>query len=93
MDSVESCKDEARLHNESDIFNRYVHLETVITTRPHPDMVKEEMRLIDRQIILKQELLVCHAEELKTKIFEQMSGNCAMDVLLTILVKYITTFA
>ena len=41
------------------------------------------MRMIDRQIILKHELLVCHAEELKTIIFEQivreLCYGCSVD--------------
>ena len=82
-DSLESCRDEARLHYDSDIFSRYTYLETVIITRPHPDMVKEEMRLIGRRLNLKHDLLVCYAEELKTLIFEQiikeLCYGCSVD--------------
>ena len=63
-DSLESCRDEARLHYDSEIFSQYMHLETVISTRPHPDIAKEQMRMIDRKLTLKHELLVCYAEEL-----------------------------
>ena len=82
-DSLLACKNEARLHYDSQKFNHYIHLEISILTRPHPDIVKEEMKLINRHVILKHELLVCYAEELRCMIFEQivkeLCYGCSVD--------------
>ena len=82
-DSLESCRDEAQLHYDTEIFSQYMHLETVISTRPHPDIAKEQMRMIDRKLTLKHELLICYAEALVAIIFEQivkeLCYGCSVD--------------
>ena len=83
MESLQACQNEARLHYDSEIFYHYKDLEIIILTRPHPDIVNEEMKRLNRHTILKHELLICYAEELRKVIFEQLvkelCNGCSMD--------------